>query len=489
MAVPQSNRAVQNLGIQSAAGTDPTASFQLSVDTIGDFGPEVTRVARDPLSIYNVEEAGSVVDLMATATIDGDATLDHLELLVPGAIRCAWSGPAILAPTSVTAAPKYVVPSGGALAAGTLVRVRGCAINGNNGVKVVDTGSDATNLLITTALTAETITADMGVTIEVCGYQGATSDIEIDASGNLKSTSLDFTTLGLVAGQKIWIGGATAASFATAANRGEARISGTITAHSIPLENRTASYSTDNGNGKTIWILYGKTARVVPTTHASYIERFHTTEVTHQGLSSGTDAYEYVTDGAIDTMGIKVPSLNKATLSAELIGNTTVDPTVTRKTGFDGTALARQTKRAAMSGSTDVIRGRVRTGSTSLTGYIASLDLSISNSVTRNPAVGVLGAAVITFGKTKIMLAIDAFFSSMDVMTTLKGNDTVTAEFTLRNDDGGIAFDITAAQLGGGKRSFPSNQVVHINLAVGAVRDPVFNTAMIVSRFPYLPDS
>ena len=44
---------VRRAGIQSAAGTDPTASYQLSVDTIGDFGPEITRVARDPLSVYN----------------------------------------------------------------------------------------------------------------------------------------------------------------------------------------------------------------------------------------------------------------------------------------------------------------------------------------------------------------------------------------------------------------------------------------------------
>lgn len=492
MAVPQSNRAVQNLGIQSAAGTDPTASYQLSVDTIGDFGPEITRVARDPLSVYNTREAGSVVDQMATATIDGDAILDHLELLVPGALRCAWSGPAILAPTSVTAAPKYVVPSGGALAAGTLIRVRGCAIDGNNGVKVVAAASDATNLKITTALTAETITADMGVTIEVCGYQGDAADLEIDASQNLKSTTLDFTTLGLVPGQMIWIGGPTtsaATCFATAGNRGLARISGTITAHSIPLENRTAAYSADNGSGKTIWILFGKTARVVPTTHADYIERFHTTEVTHQGLSSGTDAYEYVSDGAIDTLSIKVPQVNKATMSAKMIGSTTVGPTITRKTGFVGTALARQTKRAAVSGSTDVIRGRVRSGSTLLTGYVSSFDLSIANSVTRNTALGVLGAAVITFGKVAVDLACDAYFSSMDVMTALTGNDTVTAELVLRNDDGGIAFDVTAAQLGGGKRSFPTNQVVHINLGVAAVRDPVFNTALIVSRFPYLPDA
>ncbi len=491
MAAPQSNRAVQNLGIQSAAGVDPTVAYQLSPDTIGDFGPEVTTVARDPLSVYNTREAGSVVDEMATATIAGDAILDHLELLVPGALRCAWSGPVVLAPTSVTATPKYVVPSGGALAEGTLIRVRGCAIAGNNGVKVVTSGSDATNLKITTALTAETITAGMGVTIEVCGFQGTAADLEIDASGNLKSTTVDFTTWGLVAGQMIWIGGPTtsaATCFATAGNRGLARIATAPTAHSIPLENKTQAFSADNGSGKTIWVLFGQTARQVPTTHADYVERFHTVEVTHQGLSSGTDAYEYVTDGAINTFNVKVAKVTKATLSAAMIGNVTVGPTITRKTAFDS-ALVRQTKRAAMSGSTDVIRGRIRSGSTALTGYIVSADLNIGNSVTRNTALGVTGAAVITFGKVLVDFAVAAYFSSMDVMTALTGNDAVSLELVLRNDDGGIAFDVPEARLKGGKRSYPTNEVVQIALGVDANRDPVFNTALIVSRFPYLPDA
>lgn len=487
MGIPQSNRAIQNLGIQSAAGTDPTASYQLGVDTIGDFGPEVTRVARDPLSVYNQPEAGSVVDLMATATLAGDAILDHLELLLPAAVRCAWSGPAQLVPTEATAAPKFVVPAGGALAAGTLIRVRGCAIAANNGIKVVDAGSDATNILITSALTAETFTAAQGVTVEVCGFRFDTADAEIDASGHFKTTTKDLTTLGLVAGQKVWIGGATANSFATAADRGEARIAIAPTTHLITLENRTAAYTADNGSGKAIDLYFGRTMRVVPTTSADYLERFHTTEVTHSTLNAGSAAYEYVTDGAVDTFDVTVNKVSKATFGAKLVGATVVGPTGSRKSGFS--APIRQNKTAAISGSTDVIRGRIRSGSTSLTGYVGSFTLSIGNSVTRNTALGTLGAAAITFGKVVVKLKADAFFSSMDTNTALLGNDSVTAELTLRNDDGGIAFDITDARLGGGKRSYPTNEVVHIDLAVDANRDPVFNTSLIVSLFPYLPDA
>mgnify|MGYP002147314755 CR=1 FL=1 len=74
----------------------------------------------------------------------------------------------------------------------------------------------------------------------MCGIQGATADLEIDASGNLISTVLDFTTLPLSVGQRIWIGGDSAGTkFATAADRGEARIT-VIAAHKLTLDDKVS---------------------------------------------------------------------------------------------------------------------------------------------------------------------------------------------------------------------------------------------------------
>lgn len=488
MGQPQTNRATQALGVQSAAGTDPTVAYMFAPDAPGEFGPDFTRVPHEPLSIYNQREPGVTVDAMSTATLDAAATLDHLERILETALRCSWStGQAVLAPTSATAAPKYVVPSGGALAAGTLVMVRGCAIAANNGVKVVDAGSDATNLLITTALTAETFTATQNVTIEVCGYQFTATDLVVNAGQNLTSTTKDFTELSLVAGQMVWIGGPTSAtSFATAACRGLARVSVTPTANLITLEERTQAYSADTGTGKTVWLLFGRCAQVVPFTHARYIERLHTLETVHDDLSSGTtDAYEYVGDAALNTAVIKCPDVNKLTCSASFIGNN-YTLTTTRKTAFQ--SLYQQTKRSAMSSATDIIRGWIKnTGSTALSAYIQSADLTIANGVERNTAHGVLGSAVMTWGKVLVNVAVQAMFTTEDAITALAGNDAVKACWAFKNDDGGIAFDIPEARLGGGKRSYPVNKVVSINLDVGANRDPVFNTSLIVSLFPYLP--
>jgi hypothetical protein len=137
-----------------------------------------------------------------------------------------------------------------------------------------------------------------------------------------------------------------------------------------------------------------------------------------------------------------------------------------------------------------VMRGRIRTtGGTAYTEYITSANLKIMTQATRNQAHGTLGSVLTTFGRHQAMVEVNAFFTKSDVIAALIAGDTVAADWALRNGDGAIVYDMPACQLGGGKRNFPQNEVVTIDLTANAKRDTTFNTSLIVSRLPYCPAS
>ena len=96
----------------------------------------------------------------------------------------------------------YTVPALGDLTAGLLIHAKGFPTAANNGLKVVASSSTGTEIKAS-GLTAESLTAARGATVEVAGVQGDTADITLNSSGNLTSTTLDFTTLGLNIGQTI----------------------------------------------------------------------------------------------------------------------------------------------------------------------------------------------------------------------------------------------------------------------------------------------
>ena len=66
----------------------------------------------------------------------------------------------------------------------------------------------------------------LGATLEVCGFQFATGDLEVDTDGSLKSTVKDFTDFGLLPGMGIHLGDDSNAaySFTTAYDYGFARV-------------------------------------------------------------------------------------------------------------------------------------------------------------------------------------------------------------------------------------------------------------------------
>lgn len=158
--------------------------------------------------------------------------------------------------TGVTGSSGTVaVASGDAFVTGTLCRLDGFAGAANNAVKVATGGSATTAVFGAGAGLVDEASPGAYARVVTVGFAGASGDITATLSG-LGSTALDFTTIpGLLPGTWIKIGGsASGTRFDASQLNTWARISGTVTANAIPLDNLPASWTTDAGTGKTIWV-------------------------------------------------------------------------------------------------------------------------------------------------------------------------------------------------------------------------------------------
>lgn len=472
--------------IESALGVAGTTWKQLEPNSIGNFGATLGTVARNPISKNRQNRKGVTVDLDSAAGFGADLTLDHFTDFMEGFAFAQFNGP-LSAPTTAAVAGGsggYTVASGGALAAGTLVYAKGLAVAANNGLKVVASGSGATNIRVD-GLTAETAPANARV--DVAGVQGASGDIEVNSDGNLISTVLDFTTLGLTAGQVIWVGGSSAGTqFATAANTGFARIEA-VTANLITLDKKATVFAADNGSGKTIQLLFGRFLRNVSVDDADFLERSFQFELAYENLGNPSgDEYEYSKGNYCNQVTFNLPLTEKATVNFEFVGTDTEVPTSSRKSGASSAVAPTRTE--AFNTTADVARLRItQVDETGLTTDFKNLTLTLNNNVNPEKVIGTLGAKYMNYGNLDLGIESQLLFTEGDVVAAIRNNTTLTMDFALKNSDGGLFFDIPSLTLSGGTKDFPVNESVLINTTATAFADATLNTSIGVSLFPYLP--
>jgi len=394
--------------------------------------------------------------------------------------------PAGLGIATTPASGGYTVASGGALAANTLVYARGFAVAANNGIKTVLSNSIATNIHIT-GLTAETVASTRNATLAIAGRKAATGDLSITSGGDLASVVLDFTTLGLTVGQSIWIGGSTAGSkFATAADTGYARITA-IAANLLSLDKTSLTFTVDAGTGKDIELYFGRFARNVSVDDADYKEQAYTFELAMPDLSAvGVPMYEYAKGNYCNSMQFTLPLTDKASLQLGFIGMDTDLPTTTRNSTA-ANALA-PTQKVAFGTSSDIARLRLQKyDETGLSTYFKNLSVTLMNNVSPEKALATLGAVFMNAGNFDVNVTAELIFTNSAVVDAIRNNETVTMDFSIKNDDGAILVDIPSMTLGGGAKNLTMNESVKIALTGQAFEDAILGTSIGVSLFPYIP--
>ncbi|BAO53118.1 virion protein [Pseudomonas phage KPP23] len=457
---------------------------QLEPNSYGDAGATITTVARNPISRGRQRRKGTVTDLDSQFNFDGDLTLSHLEDFIEGFAFARFAGGAVFAPTEVTDT-SYKVQAGGALPAGALVFARGFVNPSNNGLKPVVAGSTATDINVAGLVEEANVAANAEVA--VAGVRAGAGDLKIDAQGNLTSTALDFTTLNLNPGQAIWIGGEAAENrFNGAANRGFVRVR-KVEANKLTIDKRNQAFSVDAGAGKSIDLYFGRFVRNVSQEHTDFLEQSYQFELAYPGLAvDGSESYEYLLGNYCNELTVDMPLTNKATMSFGFIGLDTPPPTTVRAPGADQAIIPNKT--AAFNTTADYVRLRItEIDETGLTTDFKSMNLSLNNNVGPEKVLGRLGARYMNAGNFEVGLETQLIFTDARVVEAIRQNQTVTLDFAMRNEDGAFLVDIAAVTLGDGSKEYPVNESVLINITCEAFADPVLNTSLGITIFPYVP--
>lgn len=383
---------------------------------------------------------------------------------------------------------------------GDLVWIQGLGDTANNGLKRVTAVSNnvltVAEDLVTDASPAAT------ATLVTVGFQGTAGDIDVSSPGGqfptLTSTSLDFTTLGLIPGEWIRIGGDTASlRFATAANNGFARIR-SIAATVLTLDKTQATMVTEASTTETVQLFFGRVLK--NETGTSIKRRTYSMERT---LGAPDDALpaqvqaEY-NDGAVpNTVTFQYNTADKITMEMGWlpINNVQIDGPTALRAGTRPTLVSED----AFNTSNDFARLKMNVVSdtdsnpSALFGYLQEFTLTINNNATPNKAISVFGAFEVTAGQFTVGGNARAYFSTVAGVSSVRNNSDVTMDWTIVNGSAGakqgVVVDVPLITLGDARLQVELDQPILLPLNTEAAADRTFNHTLLMTFFDYLPDA
>lgn len=383
--------------------------------------------------------------------------------------------------------------------AGDLIFLSGNNDSANDGLKSVASVSDNV-ITVDQNLTTDASPASTAK-MSTVGFEGAAGDIDVDASGSLPtlvSAVADFTTLGLVPGEWIYIGGDTAGTlFSNAVNNGFARVR-SIEAHILTLDKTENTMVTEASTTETIHLYFG---RVLKNETGSSIRR--RTYQLERTLGAPDDAApsdiqsEYLTGAVPSELEIRIPAAAKIMANLSFVAGDNEQRTAAQgvKTG----TRPDLEEADAFNTSSDIPRIKLSTVSDAdsnpdaLFAFVTELSIMLTNNLTPEKAVGVLGAFEVSAGTFEVGGEMTAYFADIAAVQAVRNNEDVTFDVHLVKDNGGISFDMPLIALGNARLNVEQDQAIKLPLsnsaATGAKVDPALNHTLLMVFWDYLPDA
>ncbi len=514
--------------VQSAFDVFTTTSGDwklLEPNEIANFGPEITTVARNPISKNRGARKGTITDLDAAVEFTADLTLDSYLDFIEGFAFSVGVNKDLrsVAVSAETTGDTYTVPTmGGAESKlqfsadlASLVYANGFLEDLNNGLKVLDVAATATLISVAENLADETVsTPTQYATVEVAGVRILDSGSLLSGwvwnAGTSQATltftvgTIDLTTLGLTAGQFVHIGspdgsgGVQNALEVSAADDmfGFARIV-SFTATTIVFDKTDAALQFTSVANVDVDILFGIFVRNVAVDNAAeYQEKIFLFEGSWPNLydnPSFPDGFEYLLNSYCNQFSWTLPLTDKSTFTPSFVSTDAQDITdgdtptnEPRATGADSPLEPVQT--TALNTSSNITRLRVTdVDESGLTTDFKNLTVTINNNVTPEKVLGVLGARFVNVGNLSVSVEGNILFTNATVPARIRANTTVTMDFITQTDDGTIVMDLPSMTLGGGGRELPVNESVQLALTGETFIDPVLGFVFSTSIFPITP--
>jgi hypothetical protein len=317
--------------------------------------------------------------------------------------------------------------------------------------------------------------------LRAVGFVGASGDITATATG-LGSTTLNFTTLGLVVGEWHWIGGTAAGNKFATAPRGWARLS-VIAANALTYDILPTGWGVDAGAGKTIQVFFGD---FLPNGTTSPFFDSYSFERQQRDLAAIN--YEYFTGDFPNNMTISLAGGKEIDASIDWLGMSGTAMSTTRFAGSTDVVASTYGTLTASANVGDLIEGTVSllTGANCMSGA----SIKIANNVSRDVVVGPLGSAAIIFGAFTVNGNIDTYLGDATILA--KGpNDTLSAFSTMIGYSSGnreaYRVDVPAIRLTPDSDISGANQARKVSGPFEAEPHATLGYTISLGRFAYLP--
>ncbi len=474
--------------------------YPLEPNSYSDFGGQISTVARNPINPSRQRKKGVTTDLDASGGFNQDLTINNTTRLLQGfffadireKFGTAPMNVAATALTSVTGSSKtYAAATGLAgFLAKSIVLASGFGIAANNGIKTV--ASKTSGTVVVNETVADEASPPAAAFLQTIGFEFASADLTVVLNGTLArltSATIDMTTLGLIPGEWIYLGGDAAGTTFASVNKGFARI-GAIAATYIELDKTSWVPIADAGTGKTIRIFFGSVLK--NESDPSLIKR--RTYQVERTLGNDTNGVmsEYLVGAVPNELTLNIAQADKVTMDLTFVA---VDNE--QRTGATGVKTGTRPSLApasAFNTSSDFSRIKLSLVSVldsapvPLFAFATEMTLSVNNNVSPNKAIGVLGAFDTSAGTFEVGGNLTAYFADVTAVQAVRGNSDVTIDIIMLKKNLAMLWDIPLLSLGDGRLAVEQDQAITLPLETNAAESK-FGSTLLFQSFSYLPDA
>lgn len=466
-------------------------------NSYASFGSELKTVQRMPINANRRNKKGTVVGFTAGAGYETDLTADNLRDDMQGFFFADLRRKSRVIASAATA-DGFTVPAGGAAyVAGTLLTAVGAAAASNNGLHKAGAGSAANNV----AVAGLTVQAGQAITLRRVGIEFAADEAAIIVSGGLpalETATFDLTTLGVIPGEIVYLGGDDPATTFGDKGRGWCRVK-SIAANTMVFDKTDFTFVPTDGDGKTIRLFFGEVVR----DEDAALQKTRSYSIMRQLGRPDTDApnavqAEVVTRCVASKLSLKVPEEDKITADLTFMGGDVVYFTdlATELAGADYVGVV---EADAINSTGDMKRAQMtvypelpNSAPAPLLAVFNSFNLDFDNNIKENKAVTRLGTFVLSPGNFGVSGTFTGYFVTVEALRAVRNNADVSFMMAAYKNGKGVALDLPMLTLATKGLDVKMNEPVMIPIDTDAATGRKYDANMahtaLMVFFDYLPE-
>ena len=475
------NRAKTGYVAEATKGTTPaTPAIKALRLTSDSLVMTPTRVTSSEIRSDRQISDQILTALNSGGSIGIEFSFNAFDDMIEAALQGTWvSNPTALV-TALTTTTATIASGGATYLAGMLILTTGFANAANNNIITPVVSNTGTTVVCAAASFTAEASPPAAAAIRVVGFQGASGDIVATVTGGnaFTSTAIDFTTLGIAAGEWIKVGGdAAPTQWATAACNGWYRVSA-ITAHRLSFDLVPASFAADAGTSKTIQMFMGDDVNNGTTQRSFTFER--------QQTDLTSPSYEYFTGQQVDKLSLDLKAAAVVTGSIAVVGMSGSAST----TRFAGATDVTAPTYSVLNAASNV--GRLAMDGTLISGpsYLMDLAVNLNNNLAGQPAINNISPIGVRNGECNVSGNLTAYFNDLTLLNKVLLDSDTALMFRAGRSDGNresILVDIPAAKISGTAPVSAKNTDRMFSGTYAAKRHSTLGYTIAMMRFWYLP--